>query len=220
MRQFFVAGLVLAVCLLGSTGVSASTRSSALTDDPERAYWREAQNLTQEQVRLLDRVEQTSQKPETQRLELNRLKTLSGQILLYTSAVDRFLKFNYPDSALLCSPPGGLGEFAGTDGASLEQVQVYCSLYRSTQDLMAMRTRLDDQARLLNPNKPAHHASSNPISSVSVAAGVRASSREVVSLVQSSRQRLAQAQPAFPEALRISISHPTPTVPTQSADLR
>ncbi|MER3434401.1 MAG: hypothetical protein C4288_13475 [Leptolyngbya sp. ERB_1_1] len=220
MRRFFVAGLVLAGCLLGSTAVRASTGPSALTDDPSRAYWREAHNLTQEQVRLLDRVEQASQKPKTQPLEIKRLRTLSGQILLYTSAVDRFLKFNYPDSALLCSPPAGLGEFAGTDGASLEQVQVYCSLYRSTQDLMAMRTRIDYQARLLNPNQPDHHTSSQAIAPANAAAGVRASSREVLGLVQSSRQRLAQAQPAFPEALRISISQSTPTVPAQSADLR
>lgn len=218
MRRFFLVGLAVVGCLLSATVVGASTRSNAPGDDPERAYWLEAHNLTQEQVRILDRVEDSIQKP-----ELKRLKTLSGQVLLYTSSVDRFLKMNYPDPELLCSPPAGLGEVAGTDGASLEQVRVYCSLYRSTRDLTAMRTRLDQQVRLIAvESKPVRQSAKKPAVKVpvNVASGVSVSNRAVLVLVESSRQRLAQMQAAFPEALRISISQPHPTVPARSANSR
>ncbi len=217
MRRFFLVGLAVVGCFLSATAVGASTRSNAPVDDPERAYWLAAHNLTQEQVRLLDRVEQSTQKP-----ELNRLKTLSGQVLLYTSSVDRFLKTNYPDSELLCSPPAGLGEVAGTDGASLEQVRVYCSLYRSTRDLTAMRTRLDQQVRsIAMESKPVRDAE-KPAAKVpvNVASGASVSNQAVLILVESSRQRLAQMQAAFPEALRISIVQPTSTVPARSANSR
>ncbi|MBW4442221.1 MAG: hypothetical protein KME10_13485 [Plectolyngbya sp. WJT66-NPBG17] len=226
MRRFFLTGLALVGCLLGSTVVRASTRSNAPVDDAAHTYWLEAHNLIQEQVRLLDRVEQSTEKP-----ELSRLKTLSGQVLLHTSAVNRFLKSNYPEPKLLCMPPAGLGEVAGTDGATLEQVQAYCSLYRSTRDLTTMKSRLDQQARLMTIEtsriKPVQQTARKKIVPVNVAAAVNVSSRDVLVLVQSSRQRLAQMQPAFPEALRISEAslrgvavQPGQTVPTQSADMR
>lgn len=207
--------------VLGTTLASASTRSNAPVDDPARDYWREAQSLTQEQVRLLDRVERAAKTPEA-----NRLKTLTGQIFLHAAAVDRFLKTNYPESDLLCSPSPE--EVAGTDSATLEQIQVYCSFYRSAHDLTALRFRLAQQAKLISTvgAKPAqNYQTAEPIYQASARlaqapsdqpAGITASSREVLSLVESSRQRLSEMQPAFPEALRTSI----PNLPGQSADLR
>ena len=215
MRRFFWTGLALVAGLVGSTIVTASTRSNTKIDEATRSYWIAAHNLTKEQVTLLDRLEQSTQKSEAK-----RLKTLGGQVLLYTSSVDRFLKSNYPEPELLCSPPPGLGEIAGTDGATIEQVQVYCSLYRSTRELSTIRTRLNHQASLLNTGsgsggkKPVLQAKK----SVNVPAAVNVSSRNVLVLVESSRQRLAQMQPAFPEDLRISIAQPT--APTQAADVR
>lgn len=212
MRQFFSVGMALVAGLFSSTMVMAGTQPNLPVDEAARSYWLTAHNLTQEQVRLLDRLEQSTQKPEAE-----RLKTLSGQVLLYTSSVDRFLKSNYPESDLLCSPPAELGEFAGTDGATLEQVQVYCSLYRSTRDLATVRTRLNHQAKLMiesGGRQPDRQATTKPVnvSTVSV------SSRDILVLVQSTRQRLAQVQPAFPQDLRISITQPT--APAQSAEVR
>lgn len=209
--------------VLGTTLASASTRSNAPVDDATRDYWREAQSLTQEQVTLLDRVERAAKTPEA-----NRLTTLTGQIFLHAAAVDRFLKTNYPESDLLCSPSSEPGEVAGTDSATLEQVQVYCSFYRSTRDLMALRSRLAQQAKLISTvgAKPAqNYQTAEPIYQASARlaqapsdqpAGITASSREVLSLIESSRQRLSEMQPAFPEALRTSI----PDLSGQSADLR
>lgn len=214
MQRFFWTGLALVAGLLGSTIVTASTRSNSQIDEATRSYWIAAHNLTKEQVTLLDRLEQSTHKPESK-----RLRTLDGQILLYTSSVDRFLRSNYPEPALLCSPPPEIGEIAGTDSATLEQVQVYCSLYRSTRELSTVRTRLNHQANLLNPGsiakKPDRQASKKP---VNVPAAVSVSGRDVLVLVESSRHRLAQMQPAFPQDLRISIVQPT--APTQSADVR
>lgn len=224
MRQLFLVGLALVSCLLSSTGVGASTRSNAPVEDAARSYWLEAHNLTQEQVRLLDRVERSAAKP-----ELNRLKMLSGQALLHTSAVNRFLQSNYPEPELLCMPPAGMGEVAGTDGATLEQVQAYCSLYRSTRDLTTMKARLDQEARSitarsitakLNTTGATSRTKPVPHTAIEKSIPMNILSRDVLVLVQSSRQRLAQMQPAFPEALRISIAQPTPMAPNQSADLR
>lgn len=205
MRRFFWIGLTVVAGLFGSTIVTATTRSNSPIDEAARSYWLAAQNLTKAQVTLLDRLEQSTQNPDAK-----RISTLSGQVLLYTSSVDRFLKSNYPEPELLCSPPAGLGEVVGTDSATLEQVQVYCALYRSTRDLSTVRTRLTHQASLLNTG-----GGRNP---VNVPAAVTVSSRDVRVLVESSRQRLAQMQPAFPQDLRISIQQPT--VPTRSAIVR
>ncbi|MGG6269538.1 hypothetical protein ACQ4M3_36795 [Leptolyngbya sp. AN03gr2] len=216
MRRFFWTGLALVAGLLGSTIVTASTRSNSQIDEVTRSYWLAAHNLTKEQVTLLDRLEQTTQKPEAK-----RLRTLGGQVLLYTSSVDRFLKSNYPEPELLCSPPPGLGEIAGTDSATIEQVQVYCSLYRSTRALSTVRTRLNHQANLLTSGsgsggrKPTRQVTKKP---VNIPAAVNVSSRDVLVLVESSRKRLAQMQPAFPQDLRISITQPS--TPPRSADVR
>ncbi|BAU14061.1 hypothetical protein LEP3755_46060 [Leptolyngbya sp. NIES-3755] len=214
MRRFFWTGLALVAGLLGSTIVTASTRSNSQIDEATRSYWLAAHNLTKEQVTLLERLERSTQKPEAK-----RLRTLGGQVLLYTSSVDRFLKSNYPEPELLCSPPPGLGEIAGTDSATLEQVQVYCSLYRSTRELSTIKTRLDHQAKLLasgsGGRKPTRQATKKP---VNIPAAVNVSSRDVLVLVESSRKRVAQMQPAFPQDLRISITQPT--VPARSADVR
>lgn len=213
MQRFFWTGLALVAGLLGSTIVTASTRSNAQIDEATRSYWIAAHNLTKEQVTLLNRLERSTQEPEAK-----RLKTLNGQITLYTSSVDRFLKSNYPEPELLCSPAPGLGEIAGTDSATLEQVQVYCSLYRSTRELSTIRTRLNHQANLLNTGsggkRPIRQASKKPVN----VQALSVSSRNVLVLVESSRKRLAQMQPAFPQDLRISIVQPT--APTQSADVR
>ncbi|MBE9009304.1 hypothetical protein IQ250_03705 [Pseudanabaenaceae cyanobacterium LEGE 13415] len=216
MRRFFWAGLALVTGLVSSTIVTASTRSSSQIDEATRSYWLAAHNLTKEQVTLLDRLERSTQKP-----DVKRLRTLSGQVLLYTSSVDRFLKYNYPEPELLCSPTAGLGEVAGTDSATLEQVQVYCSLYRSTRELLTIRTRLNHQATLLNAGtgsggrKPTRQATKKP---VNAPAAVNVSRRDVLVLVESSRQRLAQIQPAFPEDLRISVTRST--TPSRSANVR
>jgi hypothetical protein len=225
MRYVLLIGLAAAGFLLSATFVAASTRSNAPIDDATRDYWQEAHRLTQDQVRLLDRVERSATTPEA-----TRLKTISGQILLHTSAVERFLKSNYPESDFLCLSSSELGEVAGTDGASLEQVQVYCALHRSTRDLMTMRSQFDRQARLMTA--PVATASVTPPlnprtmkkplapSVLNSPAGTVAARREVLSLVQSVRQQLAQVQPAFPEALRISIAPSLSNFSPRSADSR
>lgn len=223
MRRALLTGLVAVGVLFSTPLVSASTRSNAPVDDATYDYWHKAQSLTRDQLRLLNRVEQAAKTP-----EVNRLKTLSGQIFLHTSAIDRFLKTNYPEPDLLCSPAPELGQFAGTDSASLEQVQVYCSLHRSTRDLMTMRLRLNQQAKLITPpvstspmqnHRIAEKPTYQPTAS-SYHTPITATNHEVLSLAETSRQRLAQMQPAFPEALRTSIELSIPTLPGQAADSR
>lgn len=223
MRYVLLIGLAAAGLLLSATFVGASTRSNAPIEDATRDYWREAHRLTQDQVRLLDRAERSATTPEA-----IRLKTISGQIFLHTFAVERFLKSNYPNPDFLCSPPSELGEVAGTDGASLEQVQVYCALHRSTRDFMIMRSQFDRQARLMTAPGATARGTQTPqmmkkvrsSSALTPPTGTVVAKHEVLSLVQSARQRLAQVQPAFPEALRLSIVPSPANFSPQSADSR
>ncbi|MCY6489591.1 hypothetical protein [Leptolyngbya sp. GGD] len=225
MRYVLLIGLASAGFLLSAPFAGASTRSNAPIEDATRDYWREAHRLTQDQVRLLDRVERSAATPEA-----TRLKTIGGQILLHISAVERFLKSNYPKPDFLCSPPSELGEVAGTDGASLEQVQVYCALHQSTHDFTTMRSQVDRQAKLMSapvvtakvtqPLNPRTMKTGLSPSAPSPSTGSVTTKGEVLSLVHSSRQRLAQVQPAFPEALQFSIVPSPANFSPQSADSR
>jgi hypothetical protein len=99
---------------------------------------------------------------------------------------------------------------------------VYCSLYQSTHELTAMKTRLDLQAKLMTPGAITDRAATVQLAQVQPQAPtnlptVTLSKQQVLVLVQSSRQRLAQMQSAFPEALRISIVQPLSTL-DQSAN--
>lgn len=202
MRRFLLLGFVTVGLLLGTFGmVKASTRSTVEIDEGTREYWRSAQKLTQDQLVLLSRVEQAM--PKT---NVKRLQTLRGQALLHTSAIDRFLTANHPDPKTICAPAAELGAIAGTDAASPEQLQVFCALFDSTQDLRVLRSRLDRQAKLLSSQvgsggTPTRTAQRRKTAIVNVPVGIAASAKEILLLVQSSRQRLAQVQPIFSQTV-------------------
>ena len=143
MSRFFLS-VLMASCLsslIGSTMAAASTRSTAPTVDPSRDYWVEAQQLAQNHLVLLNRIERSLSSSDGARLQAVR-----GQLFLQTSAVDRFLKSNYPAPEILCaanSASSGVGSVAGTDAVSLEEAQVYCALYASARELGPLRMQLD-----------------------------------------------------------------------------
>jgi hypothetical protein len=217
MRRFIVLMLV-ASCfnLLFKQSVAASAQTQT-ANDPSRSYWLEAQKLAQAQVFLLNRIEQVLTSPDT-----SRIQAVRGQIFLYTSAVDRFLKSNFPEPSVLCAPPSGTNSsVAGTDAVSLEEAQVYCALYASTQELNPLRAKLDRRAlsqgtstrqvSLVTPSatyKPAvvgkivNASITNETPSVIPAI---APPDDIVSVLQSSRQRLVEVQSAFPTEARFTI---------------
>ncbi|MBW4539015.1 MAG: hypothetical protein KME43_07685 [Myxacorys chilensis ATA2-1-KO14] len=233
----FLGALTICFSLAQSTALQASVRSSP-SDDPSRAYWLEAQQLTQEQLVLLSRVEQslTSTEP-------NRLRSLQGQLFLQTWAVDRFLKSNYPNPSVFCLSPNG--EVAGTDAVDLAQGQVYCGLYFACQNLEILRKDLARRsgiaarplrspvASLLAPQALPQDNSlvfnlpeGTIIGSVirlpaarSVAPDAPTSTFNAVTLIKSARQWLARIQPAFPQALRVTVPIETQATSGKPTDL-
>jgi hypothetical protein len=229
MRRFFLGVMTVCVALIQQTALHASTRLTAPAEDPSRSYWMEAQQLTQEQLLILNRVEKSLANADP-----GRLRSLQGQLFLHTWAVDRFLKINYPDPRVFCSSPTGEG-VAGTDAVDLAQGQVYCALYLASQNLEILRKDLERRSGVVSPHpQPAVAAILNaarlpnqaqsdlllfnfpegtvigqsdqhfvvkanpPVSEVSAPS-------DILALIKSVRQRLAQIQPAFPEGLRVSI---------------
>ncbi|MGV0025653.1 hypothetical protein [Phormidesmis priestleyi] len=217
MRRFFV--LVLVACCFNvlfkqTVAVSAQTQTA---DDPSRSYWLEAQKLAQDQVFLLNRIEQALTSPDP-----NRIRAVRGQIFLYTWAVDRFLKSNFPEPGVLCAPPSGTNSsVAGTDAVSLEEAQVYCALYASTQELNPLRAKLDRRAlsqsstrqvSLIAPSAPTYKPAivgkiaKTPIANETpTVIPAIAPPDDIVSVLQSSRQRLVEVQSAFPTEVRFTI---------------
>ena len=125
---------------------------------------------------------------------------------MHDAAIARFLKANHPSPETICAPAADLGNIAGTDAASPEQLQVYCALFSSTRDLTVLRSRLDRQAKLMTSRagSGSTRIAQKPTKVTNLPVSLAASSREILLLVQSSRQRLTQVQVAFPEAMRVS----------------
>lgn len=242
MRRFLG---VLTICfsLVQPNALQASVRSSP-SDDPSRAYWLEAQQLAQDQLRLLSRVEQslTSTEP-------NRLRSLQGQLFLQTWAVDRFLKSNYPNPSVFCLSPNG--EVAGTDAVDLAQGQVYCGLYFAGENLEILRkdlARRSGIAALPRQGKLAPRSRATSLSASQtmpqdnslvfdlpegtiigttirrpvvrpVLSDAPTSTVRATALIKSARQWLARIQPAFPQALRVAVPTETQTTSGKPTDL-
>ncbi len=234
--RHFLGVLTICFSLAQPTALSASVRSSP-SDDPSRAYWLEAQQLTQDQLLLLSRVEKslTSAEP-------NRLRSLQGQLFLHTWAVDRFLKSNYPNPSVFCLSPNG--EVAGTDAVDLAQGQVYCGLYFASENLEILRKDLARRsgiaarplrspvASLLAPqaipkdNSLVFNLPEGTIigSVIQPPAGrvlpdAPTSAFNAVTLIKSARQWLARIQPAFPQALRVTVPIETQATSGKPTDL-
>ncbi len=225
MRRLFVCVVVIAClgALVDRSIASASTSSTAPVVDPGRDYWLEAQKLAQNHLVLLNRIEQSLSSSDA-----NRLRLVKGQILLQTSAVDRFLKSSYPAPEVLCaSNPAnsGAGSVAGTDAVSLEEAQVYCALYLSARDLQPLRAQLDRRSGTVaadpvgvrvHPTSPVLDQSLltvNPSlrSTIETTTPVLPAIQppdDILAIVRTSRNRLIRVQPAFPVAVGF-------TVPTQ-----
>jgi hypothetical protein len=218
MRRFFVL-VLMAACfnLLYKQTAAASARPQTV-DDPSRSYWVEAQKLAQDQVFLLNRIEQALTSPDA-----DRMRSVRGQIFLYTSAVDRFLKSSFPEPSMLCAAPSGTqGNIAGTDAVSLEEAQVYCALHASTQALNPLRATLDRRALAqgTSTRQVSLIAPSTPVSEPAIVGKIAktaianetvpvipaiAPPDDIVSVLQSSRQRLVEVQSAFPIEARFTI---------------
>lgn len=111
-------------------------------------FWIPAQELVQQQIYLIPRIERALIGPDP-----NQVRLVRGQIFLHASSVDRLLKSYYPFASLLCGPTlaGGRDELAPVASlTSVEQARVYCYIYASTQKLDSLRSILDRRLAMLD----------------------------------------------------------------------
>ncbi|WP_238392868.1 hypothetical protein [Myxacorys almedinensis] len=228
MRRFILGVMTGCLAMLAQQTPLQASVGLRSPDDPSRAYWLEAQQLTQDQLLLLNRVETSLEEAEA-----HRLRSLRGQLFLHTWAIDRFLKSNYPNPSVFCASPDGT-EVAGTDAVDLAQGQVYCTLYFASLNLELLRKDLNQRTGIVDarplrapipllkvPPKIAPAQSDSLVfnfpegtiigksiqlpSAQDPVLPALSGSINPIATIQSVRQRLAQIQSAFPEDLRILI---------------
>lgn len=160
MRYFSL--LLLVPSLLGLTLpqlAAAQTNGEPSEVRRSQSFWPGAEELVQEQIFLVNRIEQAVSGPDP-----NLVRATQGQITLHTTAVERFLQSQYPLPRLLCRPgagPSGSPNLPGVttpntdelaavrDNLEQAQTQIYCDLYRSTQRLLPLRAVLDRRLYML-----------------------------------------------------------------------
>ncbi|HEY9862299.1 MAG TPA: hypothetical protein V6D16_22575 [Candidatus Obscuribacterales bacterium] len=135
--------------LMHHPGVVAETDAIPTEVIRVQGFWPRAQQLVQEQILLVNRIERAVAEPDP-----NRVRAARGQLTLHTVEVERFLKSQYPLPTLLCAPTRvrvGDREEPFTVGSGLSQPQgtVYCNLHQSTQRLASLGDLLDRRLYML-----------------------------------------------------------------------
>ena len=110
-------------------------------------FWIPAQEVVQEQIYLIRRIDRALLSPDP-----NQTRLVRAQVFLQTSAIDRFLKSYYQFPSLLCGPTAaGRQDVSEAIGSlnSAEQARVYCLIYASSQKLDSLRSLLDRRFAML-----------------------------------------------------------------------
>ena len=115
---------------------------------PSQNFWPQAQQLVQEQLYLINKIQKAIAGP-----DFNRVEAARGQLFLQLGTVERFLNSQYPIPRLLCSNDSSP---AVPNELTLPQREVYCALHASTQQLAPvlplLERRLPMLAGLAAPN--------------------------------------------------------------------
>ncbi|WP_066375226.1 hypothetical protein [Anabaena sp. CA = ATCC 33047] len=142
MRYIFLS-VLLPFCLTGvSRSVLAGPYPSSPSDNHTLAsepinenFYTQAQRLMQQQLDFIARVEQALVSPDA-----NRMRVVRGQLIFHTKNTERFLKRQSQNPQSLCSHrdtspiPSQLTQ---------PQVEIYCALYASSQELLKLTPVLD-----------------------------------------------------------------------------
>ncbi|WP_044207012.1 hypothetical protein [Coleofasciculus chthonoplastes] len=105
-------------------------------------FWRPAEQLVQEQLNLINRIEGAFYSPNVYQVEATR-----SQLFLHLGKVERFLNSQYRIPQFLCN--NGTPDPDVPAPLTLPQRQVYCNLYVSTQKLEPMVDLLDMRLPML-----------------------------------------------------------------------
>ena len=110
-------------------------------------FWPPAQEIVQEQINLIPRIEQAFVSPDP-----NQVRLVRGQLLLHLFAVERLLKRYYQQPNFLCEPiiASGLNRLPPIGSLNSEQVQTYCTIYASTEKLASLRPIIDHRLTMLD----------------------------------------------------------------------
>jgi len=115
-------------------------------------FWRQAQSLTQEQIKFIALTAAAAESPDP-----NRVRVVRGQLVLHIGTIERFLRRHSAD-------PDGVCLENRTEAIALTppQQRVYCNLYLSAQELWGLQPKLNRRLRML-----ANQAELNPLALVS-----------------------------------------------------
>lgn len=120
---------------------SSSTQHHHLTFEASNAkFYTEAGRLVQQQINLIARIEQALTHPDA-----NRIRAVGGQLTLQVKTVENFLRRQYKNSPTLCRNQADLTRnlVPLPDQLTASQVQIYCSLSASSQELLKLAPVLD-----------------------------------------------------------------------------
>ncbi len=107
---------------------------------PSPNFWPQAQQVVQDQIYLISRIERA-----LIGTDLNRVVVIREQLNLYQRNVERFLKSQYPVPTFLCGQGSTNGSLAPDANLNGQQVKVYCALLASSQQLTSLGLALENR---------------------------------------------------------------------------
>ncbi|MBD2340460.1 hypothetical protein H6G64_26170 [Calothrix sp. FACHB-156] len=104
------------------------------------SFYTTASRMVQQQIDLIARIEQAITTPDA-----NRMRSVQGQLNVYTKFVDAFLNRQYKSPKTLCMSRVDVTENLSflAEPLTESQIKIYCSLYTSNQELLKLTPVLD-----------------------------------------------------------------------------
>ncbi|BAY91644.1 MULTISPECIES: hypothetical protein [unclassified Tolypothrix] len=104
------------------------------------SFYTTASRMVQQQIDLIARIEQAMTMPDA-----NRMRSVQGQLTVYTKFVDAFLNRQYKNPKTLCISRVDVTENLSflAEPLTESQIKIYCSLYASNQELLKLTPVLD-----------------------------------------------------------------------------
>ncbi len=105
----------------------------------EDSFYTTTSQLLQQQIYLIGLLEEAFTSPDA-----NKIRSARGKLIIQTTQIEGFLKRQYPNSQKLCSSQGNFSDLSSIPVQLNEStVQIYCSLYASSQELWKLRPVID-----------------------------------------------------------------------------
>ncbi|MBD2627550.1 hypothetical protein [Trichormus variabilis] len=131
----FIPNSTLAMEYYASSDLSQNISSESASE----SFYTTAARLVQQQIFLTARLEQALSSPDP-----NKMRSVRGQLTIFTHSVDTFLAGQYSSPKTLCTPTGELSPQSSVVVQLTEsQSQIYCSLYASSQELWKLYPVVD-----------------------------------------------------------------------------